>query len=240
MDAHAFQATVHVSGPQLQQQLQQARDLLQQARYKQAIRALDDLLQGPQSLLDRLQIQAERALAHALWKKPETAIDEASAILAAVRADIPDLMQAEIDWEHEKAQDVGHLTFLADIYQLRGCLVLLRHDPRRAVEDLSLSIYMTSEEALNALNYLQRACALIELQDCLDRALADLELAWALNPELVRNWLNLPEAGQFGLGAKGLVFRQDQTEINLSPDKARLRMNRLGSHWFRLSARIGL
>ncbi|HEY9842854.1 MAG TPA: hypothetical protein V6D23_20475 [Candidatus Obscuribacterales bacterium] len=240
MESHAFQATVHVANAQLQTQLEQARLLLQQARYKQAVRMLDEILEQPVALVDRLQFLARRALAYALWKKPEEAIDEASGILAQVRADTEDLINLEIDWEYEKSQDVGHLAFLADVYQLRGVLWLLRHNPRRAVEDLSLSAFMTADESQNALNYLQRAIALIELQDCFERALEDLRLAWGLDASLVQGWLHLPVAGQFAHEPKGLCFRHETGEIFLTPEKTRPRMNRLGPAWFRLSHRFGV
>lgn len=238
MDSRA--STVHISGPDLQERLDAARELLRQARYKQALRSLDDLLNVPVTLVDRLQIQAHRALGYALWKKPEQAIEDASQILVSVRADIDDLSNATIDWDYEKSQDVGHLGFLADVYQLRGVLFQLRHHARRAVEDLSLSMFMTADEALNALNYLQRAAALIELEECLDRACADLELAWKLNPTLVSDWLNLPAEGNWELGPKGVRFRHEGGDIQITPDKARARMNRIGSHWFRLAVRFGI
>lgn len=228
------QATVHVSDSPVRPKLEQAAGLLQDARYKQAIRILDELLAGPVALVDRLQILARRALAHALWKKPELAIDDATAILNGVQADIEVLIDSEIDWEYEKAQDIGHLAFLADVYQLRGVLWLLRHNPQRAVEDLTLSIYMTSREQDNLLNYLQRALALIELQDCLGRAIEDLGLAWHLQQTLVQEWLHLPESGEFVMGSKGVAFRHEGGEIQINPDKARLRINRIGPHWFRL------
>ncbi len=230
-------STVHISGADLQQALEAARELLRQARYKQALRSLDDLLAGPVALVDRLQILAHRALAQALWKKPEPAIEDATQILVSVRADTDDLSQVEIDWDYEKSQDVGHLGFLADIYQLRGVLYLLRHHPRRAAEDQSLSIFMTADEALNALNYLQRAAALIELNECLDRACQDLELAWQLDAKLVSEWLHLPAAGSWELTPKGVRFIHEAGEIQITADKARPRMNRMGSHWFRLAAR---
>lgn len=240
MEAQAFQATVHVSDAQLQPQLKHAVELFQDARYKQAVRILDELLKAPTNLVDRLHILAHRALAHALWKKPELAIDDATRILTTVQADIEVLISYEIDWEYEKAQDIGHLAFLADIYQLRGVLWLLRQNPRRGVEDLSLSILMTGIESHNALNYLQRAVALIELQDCLDRALADLRLVWELLPGLVQENFHLPAEGHFELEPKGVCFRHEGGEIFLTPEKVRPRMNRVGPHWFRLSGRLGL
>jgi len=240
MEAHAFEATIHISDNQLRPQLEHALQLMQEARYKQAIRILDDLLKAPFSLLERLQILAHRALAHALWKKPELAIDDATRILSSVQADIETLGSYEIDWEYERGEDVGHLAFLADIYQLRGALWLLRQNPRRGVEDLSLSIYMTVDEAANALNYLQRAIGLIELQDCLERALEDLRLLVGLSPELARESFHLPADGEFALGPKGISFRHSGGEIVLTPEKVRPRINRVGPSWFRLAMRFGL
>lgn len=240
MEAHAFEATVHISDTQLRPQLEHALELIQEARYKQAIRILDDLLKAPFSLMERLQILAHRALAHALWKKPEHAIDDATRILSSVQADIETLGSYEIDWEYERAEDVGHLAFLAEVYQLRGALWLLRQNPRRGVEDLSLSLFMTVDEAAKASNYLQRAIALIELQDCLERALEDLRLVAGIQPNLTQESFHLPHEGEFVLGPKGISFRHSDGEIFLTPEKVRPRINRLSSSWFRLALRLGL
>lgn len=240
MEAHAFEATVHISDTQLRPQLKHALELIQEARYKQAIRILDDLLKAPFSLMERLQILAHRALAHALWKKTEHAIDDATRILTSVQADIETLGSYEIDWEYERAEDVGHLAFLAEVYQLRGALWLLRQNPRRGVEDLSLSLFMTVDEAAKASNYLQRAIALIELQDCLERALEDLRLVAGIQPNLTQESFHLPQEGEFALGPKGISFRHPDGEIFLTPEKVRPRINRLSPSWFRLALRFGL
>lgn len=231
--------TVQVSSVPLRQQLEQARQLLQDARYKQAIRLLDSALQSASLLVDRLQIQAQRALAQALWKKPEAAIEDASAILLAVQADTPHLSALEIDWDYERSQDIGHLGFLAEIYQLRGLMFLLRQAPKRAVEDLSLSLFMTAAEKDKNLNYLQRAIALIEMNDCLERALEDLKLVWQSNPALLQEWFHLPEQGSFELQEQ-LFFVHAEGRIKLSLEKVRPKINRLHSGWLRLSQRFGL
>lgn len=240
METHAFEATVQLSDSQLQPQLEQSLKWLRQARYKQAVRSLDDALRLPSGLVQRLQILAYRALTHALWKKPELAIDDATHILTTVQADTDMLFGHEIDWEHEKAQDTGYLAFLADVYQLRGSLWLLRQNPRRSVEDLSLSIFMTAGEADNALNYLQRATALIELQDCFERALEDLRLSQQLAPQLVQESFHLPKSGEFFLAAKGIGFRQGDREIWLTPDKVRPKLNKVGADWFRIAQGLDL
>lgn len=240
MEPQGFQATVHVSNTGLQQKLEQARELLHQSRYKQAIRALENVLSAPVSVVERLQVQAELALAQALWKKPEAAIEQTSSILAAVRADTDDLGGRDIDWTYELSQDIGYLAFLAEVYQLRGMMHLLRQSPRRAVEDFSLSLFMTAKEADGRLNYLQRALALIELSDCFERALADLRRVWELDAGLVRAWFHLPAEGEFALHAKGIVFRAPDRELILTADKARPRLNKVDPAWFRLSQRVGL
>jgi hypothetical protein len=213
-------------------------------------------------LIDRLQIQAQRALAHALWKKPEEAIEDASAILTALQADTTQLSRYDIDWAYERSQDVGHLRFLAEIYQLRGLMFLLRRSPKRAVEDLSLSLFMTPDEtdtqanpdlALQepphqisrqevGLNYLQRAIALIELQDCQERALLDLQWLQQHAPQLLTDWFHLPAEGHFTFNAEKnlLSFVHAEGQIKLTAEKARPKINRMNPAWVRISARFGL
>ena len=231
--------TVKVSSLSLQEQLIQAHKLLADARYKQAIRLYDAALQQASALIDRLHIQAERAYAHALWKKPEDAIEDASAVLWAVQADTPNLSLTEIDWEHERAEDIGHLAFLADVYQLRGVMFLVRQAPRRAVEDFSVSILMSRDDSDNTLNYLFRAIALIELDDCLERALHDLQIATARLPNLSKEWFHLPAGGQFLLEQK-VLFQTPDKSITLTPEKVRLKINRLQADWFRFAKRVNL
>lgn len=232
-------STIKVSSLSLQEQLTQAHKLLSDARYKQAIRLYGAALQQASALIDRLHIQAERAYAHALWKKPEDAIEDASAVLWAVQADTSNLSLTEIDWEHERAQDIGHLAFLADVYQLRGVMFLLRQAPRRTVEDMSLSAFMTRDDADNTLNYLFRAMALIELDDCLERALQDLQIASERLPNLAKEWFHLPAGGQFILEHK-IVFQTPEKSITLTPEKVRLKINRLQADWFRFGKRVDL
>ena len=46
--------------------------------------------------------------------------------------------------------------------------------------------------------------------------------------------------GRWELGPKGIRFVHEAGESQITPDKARPRMNRIGPHWFRLAARFGL
>ena len=232
---------LHVSVPALREQLEQARELLEQARYRQALRALDAVLVHALPIVDQLHVLAQRALAQALWKKPEAAIEDASRILATVRADVEDLIHPEIDWDYEKAQDIGHLRFLGAVFQLRGMLYRLRQSPRRAVEDLTLSIYMTQPDSDNQRSYLERAGALIELNECLERALLDLELAHGINPNQVQSQWQLPSpTGHFQLDKGKISFVWDEGQIQLTADKVRLRLNKVSADWFLLSELLGL
>ncbi|MBF2055569.1 MAG: hypothetical protein IGS03_19125 [Candidatus Sericytochromatia bacterium] len=240
MKAHAPETIVHLSDDVLQAQFRQARALLQGLRYKQAVSLMDTLLDQPLGLRDRLQLMAQRALAQALWKKAEAAIENASVILATVQADIDDLAWQEIDWEHEKREDIGHLSFLAGVFQLRGLLHRLRKDARRAVEDLSLSLFMGSDPELLALNQLHRAAALIELNDCLEQALSDLQQVQQSQPELLKTWLNLPEEGLLQLRKNQICCTAQQRELHLSADKVRLKPKQLVPECFYLARQLQL
>ncbi len=232
---------IQVADPSLEEKLSQARQFLRQARYKQAARLLDNVLdQQFMSLVDHLHTLAQRALANALWKKTDEAIEDASHILSSVRADIDDLLQGEIDWDYEKSEDIGHLRFLADVFQMRGILHRLKKDQRRAVEDLTMSIYMTHIAADNQLNHLLRAAALIEMEDCLEQALADIQQVWSENQPLVLEWFDLPEHGEFALLERGVCYHSDTLQIYFKPEKVRLRLNRVSPKWFRLHSFIGL
>jgi len=232
---------IQVADPSLEEKLLQARLFLQQARYKQAARLLDSVLdQQFMSLVDHLHTLAQRALANALWKKTDRAINDASQILNAVRADIDDLIHSEIDWDYEKSEDIGHLRFLADVFQMRGILHRLQKDQRRAVEDLTISIYMTRQGQDNQLSHLLRAAALIELEDCLEQALADLQHVWLENQTLVREWFDLPEHGEFSLLERGVCYHSDTIQIYFKPEKVRLRLNRVTPQWFRIYGFLGL
>lgn len=241
--AHPMQGTtIQVSTEDLQHKLNQASAYLEQARYRQAVRLLSDLLQKePLSLIDQLYVLAQRALAHALWKKPEEAIDDASQILAVVKADVNDLPY-DMDWEYEKAQDIGHLSFLADVLQLRGTLFRVMKAPRRAVEDLTLSAYMTHHAPDNPLNILLRAGGLIELGECLEKAQADLNEILLASPALFYQWFDLPEAAEAHIEKEGkrLYFCSRDHRIALKPDKVKVKKNKIQSDWFRLSRRLGL
>ena len=227
---------IHVSSPVLDKKIQEARAYLEQARYKQAIRLFEDILTHQMSLIETLRVRAELAFAYALWRKAENAIDEASQILAAVRADTSDLPFSEIDWEYEKSEDIGHLAFLADVFQLRGTLFRVRRNARRAVEDLTLSIYMTREDARNMLNYLHRAAALIELGDCLERALADLEHVRKTSPDVLCAYFSWDECqGHFELEEQHIVFVQDdERRQKIAPSDVKLKARRVQPEWFRL------
>lgn len=241
--AHPMQGTtIQVSTQDLQQKLSQASEYLTQARYRQAARLLSDLLQKePLAMVDQLYVLAQRALAHALWKKPEEAIDDASQILAVVKADVNDLPY-DMDWEYEKAQDIGHLRFLADVLQLRGTLFRIMKSPRRAVEDLSLSAYMTHHTPANQINLLLRAGALIELGECLGKAQADLNTVLEANASLFYQWIDLPESPEAHIEKedKRLYFCSKDHRIALKPDKVKVKKNKIQSDWFRLAERLGL
>jgi len=240
MRSHSPETLVHVSDAALQTQLSQARKMLQEARYKQAVSLLDTILEQPLSLMDRLQCLAQRTLAQALWKKTDAAIENASTLLNTVRADTDDLQLAEIDWDLEKSQDLGHLTFLAAVFQLRGLLFRIRQEPRRAVEDFTLAIYMGSEPESLLLNHLHRAAALIELGDCLERALADLEWIQGQRSELLTTWLHLPAEGRFSLRDGKLQYQALQREVTLSADKLRLKIKQLSPTWLHLPQVLNL
>ncbi len=228
--------TIHVSTEALQQKMSQATEYLELARYRQAVRLLSDLLKKePLGMIDQLYVLAQRAVANALWKKPEAAIEDASQLLAAVKADVNDLPH-DMDWKKEHKEDVGHLRFLADVLQLRGVLYRLIKSPRAAVEDLSLSAYMTREETDNTLNYVLRAGALIELGDCLEQAQRDLDAVWTQNKPLFYEWLDLPEVEQahFELDKKRVYFVSEDHRIALKPDKVKLKKSKLTARWFRL------
>lgn len=230
---------IYVSNPELDQRFAQGLQFLQQARYKQAVRILEQLLQESLSLIDRLHVLAQRALAQALWKKLEAAIADASEILAAVAADTHHLCEVEIDWEYEQSQDVGHLAFLGEVYQLRGLLYRLLGDPRRAVEDLSLALYMNPQ--IGPQLYLHRGCALIEVNDCLERACADLNLALEAEPEVVQAYFRLPhESGRFELHEGQVRFQGQSRDVVLNADKVKWKKSQLGLERFALSRRFGL
>lgn len=239
--AHSHQGTtIHVSTDALTTKLQQASAYLELARYRQAVRLLSDLLQKePLSLVDQLYVLAQRAMAHALWKKPEEAIEDASQILSAVKADVNDLPY-DMNWEYEKAQDIGHLRFLADVLQLRGTLYRICKEPRKAVEDLTLSAYMTHKTPDNLLNYVLRAGALIELGECLEKAQEDLSQVITLNPDLFFAWFDLPQGANIQIEKedKRLFFKTDDHRIALKPDKVKLKKNRIAAQWFRLSEQM--
>lgn len=239
--AHPHQGTtIQVSTDALTTKLQQASSYLELARYRQSVRLLSDLLQKePLSLVDQLYVLAQRAMAHALWKKPEEAIDDAAQILAAVKADVNDLPY-DMDWEYEKAQDVGHLRFLADVLQLRGTLYRVCKSPRKAVEDLTLSAYMTHDESDNRLNYLLRAGALIELGECLEKAQDDLSQVLTQDPELFFTWFDFPQGPHPRIEKedKRLFYKTDDHRIALKADKVKLKKNRIAAQWFRLSAQM--
>ncbi len=241
--AHPTQGTtIQVSTQDLQHKLDQASAYLEQARYRQAARLLSDLLQKePLSLVDQLYVLAQRALAHALWKKPEEAIEDASQILAVVKADVNDLPY-DMDWEYEKAQDIGHLRFLADVLQLRGTLFRVMKAPRRAVEDLTLSAYMTHLEDDNLLNYILRAGSLIELGDCLEKAQSDLNTVLEHNPTLFYQWFDLPEVegAQVEKQEKRLYFVSADHRIALKSDKVKIKKSKIKAHWFRLAKQWNL
>lgn len=231
---------IYVASPELDNRFEQALSYLQEARYKQAVNILNNLLQESLSLIDRLHVLAQRALAYALWKKWEAAVDDASMILSSVSADTEHLSQIEIDWEYEKNQDIGHLSFLAEVYQLRGVVHRLCKEPRRAVEDFSLSLYMNSEQ--NPLIYLHRASALIELNECLERAFEDLEFAFQSEEERVREYFHFPResSGHFQLEHGEISFQAGKRKIALTPDKVTLKKNQVQADLFELSRRFGL
>ena len=231
---------IHVSNPELDGRFEQALNYLQGARYKQAVNILNSLLQESLSLVDRLHVLAQRALAYALWKKWEAAIEDASVILASVSADTEHLSDIEIDWEYEKTQDVGHLSFLAEVYQLRGLLQRMCKDPRRAVEDFSLSLYMSLDP--DPIVHMHRACALIELNDCLERARDDLNLSFQTEEQAVREYFHLPRegSGDFELDQGRVCFQMEPRKIILHADKIALKKNQLQLDLFALSRRFGL
>lgn len=182
----------HVSSGQIREQLEKARNFIVQARYRQAISVLNETLGSGLSLFEQLQALGCRGYAYALWHKPLEAGDDLTRLLKLVQADVQDLATAEIDWEKERAQDTGYLAFLAGIYHLRGILRRAQQRLPEAIEDLTLSIYMSSDPELLGISYFHRGCSLIQLGECPERALLDLQTAWQSHAPLLQNLLGLP------------------------------------------------
>lgn len=227
---------IRISDPELETLRVQALHFLREARYKQALAVLEKMLDsGALSLVERLYILAQRALALALWRQYEAAIDEASQILALVRAEVDDLVAGTIDWEYERAQDVGHLRFLSDVFQFRGLLYQWLNNLPRAVEDLTLSIYMHQ----NGVNHLMRAWALLEDQECLGQAQQDLQQALQLEPALLASCLGLAGApvseGVFELQEQGVVFVTPEQRVAVDPQHLRRQFTEMGPQWLRLA-----
>lgn len=193
MKSHSGPSLVkHVSSEQIQKQLKKARDFIAQARYRQAVGILNELLHSGLSLFEQLQVLGTRGYAYALWRKPLEAGDDLTRLLKLVQAEVQDLASADIDWEKERAQDTGYLAFLAAIYHLRGILRRAQQHLPEAIEDLTLSIYMSSDPDLLGISYFHRGCSLIQLGECPERALLDLQTAWESHASLLRHWLNIP------------------------------------------------
>lgn len=100
---------------------------------------------------------------------------------------------------------------------------------------------MTQPDSDNQRSYLERAGALIELNECLERALLDLELAHGINPNQVQSQWQLPSpTGHFQLDKGKISFVWDEGQIQLTADKVRLRLNKVSADWFLLSELLGL
>jgi hypothetical protein len=184
----------HVSTEDIRHGFDQIRQFLEQARYRQAIGVLNELLASGLSLREQLNVLGCKGYVHALWRKPVEAIDDFSRLLRLVQAEIKDLRLDQIDWAHERAEDTGYLHFLAVVYYLRGTVRRAQQHFREAVEDLSLSLYMHAQPELQGLTHLHRAACLIQLEECPEQALRDLQAGCALTPVKARALLGLPEA----------------------------------------------
>lgn len=208
-------------------QLQQVRSFLQEARYKQAIRILNETLIIATSLEEQLLTLAYRVFAYALWRQQDLALADANQAIRSVCAELPPVW--EIDWEHEKKHDVGHLTFLGTLFNLRGVLYRAGQKHERAVEDFSTAILMTSTPALNQLNYLHRACALLSLKECLPRAQNDLELALQINRTETLAWFQLQDIpnGVFTIKEQALYFCGLDQSVEIDPRYFTLTLNAL-------------
>ena len=182
----------HISAADIRQAFDQIGQFLEQARYRQAMGILNDLLAGGLSLREQVHVLGCKGYIHALWRKPVEAIDDFSRLLRLVQADIKDLNFDQIDWALERDQDTGYLHFLAVVYYLRGTVRRAQQHFREAVEDLSLSLYMHSQAELQGLSHLHRAACLIQLQECPEQALHDLAAGWALTPVHARALLGIP------------------------------------------------
>jgi hypothetical protein len=99
---------------------------------------------------------------------------------------------------------------------------------------------MGSDPALLNFNQLHRAAALIELNDCLEQALNDLQQVQQSQPELLKQWLHLPEEGQLQLQKGQICCRAAQREVYLSPDKVRLKAKQLSPECFYLARQLQL
>lgn len=205
----------HVSVEELKETFTKAQDFIQQARYRQAIALLNQTLAAGLTLMEQLRCLSFRGYAYSLWKKPSDAIDDISRLLKLVKAEVNDLTAHEIDWDLEIAEDTGYLTFLSALYHLRGTLRRVQERFPEAVEDLTLSLYMTRDPEFQAMAFLQRGCALIQLKECTDRALLDLNQAYQLSPQSVRDFLHIPEKIQtpdFYLKSHALWVKDAQNE----------------------------
>lgn len=200
------ETVIRVSHTDIPTQLRQVTAFLQDARYKQAIRVLNDAVASATSLDEQLLILAYRAFAYTLWRRLDHALNDVNQAIQSVTGDLPPLW--EIDWNHEKKQDIGHLTFLGTLFNLRGILYRTHKEPERAVEDFTAALLMTSAHPLLQVNFLHRACTLIAMGECLTRAQTDLEQALTINRASTLEWFNLNDMpnGEFIIKDKHIYF----------------------------------
>lgn len=230
----------HVSAEQAESWRQKAAELIAQARYKQAVQVLNQALSGGLSLAEQIQFLGYRAYAHTLWRKPEAAIEDATRLLKLIQAEVADLCFEDIDWEYERQQDTGYLSFLAAIYNLRGTLRRVQHDLPAAVEDLTLSLMMSADPHTQGLSLFQRAFCLLQLGECQERALADLQEAWQAYPKALATFLGLPSPEiqelHFQLLEKGLQIQWDESATRaLSGSQFELRLKDLQADFLAFS-----
>lgn len=205
---------VQVSTDNLTQKFEQAQHFLEQARYKQAVRVLTQALEEGTPLIETLLLLAQRALVYHYWKKYPEALQDATQLLALINADTRRLQKLDVDWEKERQEDQGYLSFLSQVYLLRGLSHRACEYHTRAVEDLSVALW--ADPTFEAEARLQRACALIELGECLDKAVEDLNCALQLNQEWVIQHFKL---GTYNQGA----FMRDDNTVRFETHKGQLK-----------------
>lgn len=191
-------------------QLKKSLNYLNGARYKQAIRELNLLLDKNLLPLDQLTTLAMRAKTNLLWGKYKQAIDDIS---DAWQLFLPPKSQDFdlIDWKQEHQRNDGYLEFFGALLNMKAMSYFAIEKYEKALSDLNLAIDMVPPKQHHFSLYFNRAICLIAQK--MDKvALEDLNQSLELNAEKTLALLNIPtkDKGKFVYKDKTLFYQDSQ------------------------------